>query len=74
MDDLKKYVDKVVSKVKKDKNFAKKFKTEPIKAVEEVIGIDLPDEVIEKIITVAKTKIKLDKSDVVDALKGLLKK
>ena len=74
MDDLKKYVDKVVSKVKKDKNFAKKFKTEPIKAVEEVIGIDLPDEVIEKIITVAKTKIKLDKSDVADALKGLLKK
>lgn len=73
MDDLKKYVDKVVSKVKKDKNFAKIFKTEPIKAVEEVIGIDLPDEVIEKIITVAKTKIKLDKSDVVDALKGLLK-
>ena len=31
MDDLKKYVDKVVRKVKKDKNFAKKFKTEPMK-------------------------------------------
>ena len=76
MDKLKEMIDKVVEKVKKDPDFAKKFQKEPVKALEEVLGVDLPDDKVNNIIDAVKTKIKLDKLDdskVVSKLKGLFK-
>lgn len=70
MDNIKEKIEEVVKKVKSDTKFAKKFKEEPIKALEEVIGIDLPDEKINEIITAVKAKIKLDDNKIVDAIKG----
>ena len=55
------------------KKFASKFKDDPIKAVEGVIGVDLPDKEIEKVVTAVKTKLKLDESGITDKLKGLFK-
>ncbi len=55
--DIKAKIDKVVNKVKSDKNFAEKFKSEPIKAVEEVLGVDLPDDVINSVVSGVKAKI-----------------
>lgn len=70
MDNIKEKIEEIVNKVKNDKDFAKKFKEEPIKALEDVIGIDLPDEKINEIITAVKAKIKLDDLDnVVDKIK-----
>lgn len=77
MDKLKEMIDKVVDKIKKDPKFAKKFQSDPVKALEEVLGIDLPDDKINDIIDAVKVKIKLDKLDdnkVVGKLKDLLKK
>ena len=75
MDNLKEMIEKVVGKVKKDKDFAKKFKTDPVKAVESVIGIDLPDEQINKVIDAVKAKITVDTAgSVLKQVKGLLKK
>lgn len=72
MDNIKEKIEEIVNKVKNDKDFAKKFKEEPIKALEDVIGIDLPDEKINDIITAVKAKIKLDDLDnVVDKIKDL---
>lgn len=58
--DIKEKIEEVVAKVKADGNFAAKFKAEPIKAVEEVLGVDLPDDVINKVIDGVKAKINVD--------------
>lgn len=67
--DIKAKIDEVVARVKADPNFAQKFKTEPIKAVEDVLGVDLPDDIIQKIIDGVKAKI--DLGGVAEKLGGL---
>lgn len=69
--DIKAKIDELVSKVKNDKEFSKKFKENPTKAVESVLGIDLPDEQINKIIDGIKAKISID--DIAGKLGGLFK-
>lgn len=70
--DIKEKIQEMVEKVTSDKNLMEKFQKEPVKAVEEIIGVDLPDDVVEKIIDGVKAKITVDKlDDVADALKKL---
>ena len=73
--DIKAKIEEIVKKIKSDKNLLAKFKDEPIKTVENLIGIDLPDDMIEKIVEGVKAKISID--DVKGALgklKGLFGK
>lgn len=71
--DIKAKIDEVVAKVKADSNFAEKFKSNPVKAVEDVLGVDLPDDVINKIIDGVKAKINVDDiADKVEGIKGKL--
>lgn len=70
MENIKEKIEEIVNKVKSDKNFASKFKEEPVKALEEVIGVDLPDDKINEIITAVKAKINLDDSKILDKIKG----
>ena len=72
MDFIKDKIEDVVEKIKKDPKLLQKFKDEPIKTVEGLIGIDLPDDQIEKIVDAVKAKINLDK--VGDLLGGLFGK
>lgn len=74
MENIKEKIEEVVKKVKNDPNFAKKFQDEPIKAVEEVLGVDLPDDKINEVIKAVKTKIKLDDSKIFGKIKGLFDK
>ncbi len=67
--DIKAKIDEIVEKVKSDGNFAEKFKSEPIKAVEDVLGVDLPDDVIKNVIDGVKSKINID--DIKDKIGGL---
>lgn len=70
--DIKEKIQEMVEKVTSDKNLMEKFQKEPVKAVEEIIGVDLPDDIVEKIIDGVKAKITVDKlDDVADALKKL---
>lgn len=74
--DIKEKIEQVVEKVKSDDSFKDKFMSEPVKAVEEVIGVDLPDDVIQNVIDGVKAKVSIDSvSDAVsgigNALKGL---
>ena len=74
MDKLKKMINEIVDKVKNDKDFANNFKSNPIKAVESVLGVDLPDDQIEKVVDGVKAKISLDSAgDLLSKAKGLLK-
>ncbi len=70
--DIKKKINEIVDKVKNDKDFAKKFQKDPIKAVEDILGVDLPDDQIENIVEGVKTKISADKAG--DMIKGLFNK
>lgn len=70
--DIKAKIDELTDKVKNDKEFSKSFKENPVKAVEGVIGVDLPDDKINTIVDGIKAKVKVD--DVKDKLTGLFGK
>ena len=70
--DIKKKINEIVDKVKNDKNFAKKFQSNPVKAVESVLGVDLPDDEINKVVDGVKAKVTADKAG--DMIKGLFNK
>ena len=71
---MKEKIEEIVKKVKEDKNFANDFKSNPIKAVESVLGVDLPDDQINKIVDGVKAKISIDNvGDLVGKAKGLFK-
>lgn len=69
--DIKAKIEELAEKIMKDTKLRKQFKTEPIKAIEELVGVDLPDEMMEKIVKGVQAKISADQ--VSDAL-GKLKK
>ncbi len=58
--DIKAKIDEVVNKVKGDPQIAAKFQSEPVKTVEGIIGVDLPDDVINQVVDGVKTKVNLD--------------
>ncbi len=67
--DVKAKIDEVVNKVKSDPNIAANFQKEPIKTVEGIIGVDLPDDVVKQIADGVKAKVNVD--DLKDKLGGL---
>lgn len=78
MDKLKAKIEEIVNKVKNDKDFASKFKSNPTATVEEVLGVDIPDDKVEAIIDGVKAKLSNDKimdaaKDVGNTIKGLFK-
>ena len=73
--DIKEKIEDLVEKIRKNPALLKKFNTEPVKVVEELVGIDLPDELIEKVVDGVKAKITMDKvGDALGALGGLFSK
>lgn len=70
--DIKAQITEVVEKVTKDPQMLEQFKKDPVKAVERVLGVDLPDDIVQKVVDGVKAKISVDKaSGVVDSLKKL---
>lgn len=67
--DIKAKIEELVDKIKGDKDLLAKFKDEPIKTVEGIIGIDLPDDQLGKLVDGIKAKISLD--SIGDKLGGL---
>lgn len=73
--DIKAKINELVEKIKNDDDLMEKFKSDPVSAVEELIGVDLPNDQIEKIVDGIKAKIAADGvSGVVGKLGGLLGK
>jgi len=76
MEDIKKKIGEIINKIKNDKSFGNNFKKDPIKAVESVIGVDLPDDKIKAVVDGVKAKLtsedmKDKASNLVDKVKGL---
>jgi len=59
--DIKQQIESVVQKVTKDEKLMEQFKKEPVKAVESVLGVDLPDDVVNKVVDGVKAKVTVDK-------------
>ena len=71
--DIKEQIESIVEKLQKDKALQAQFKKDPVKAVEKLLGVDLPDGVIEKVVAGVKTKLSLeDVSGIVGNLKKFL--
>ena len=58
--DIKELAEKAVETIKGDDNLLESFKTNPIKVVEKILNVDLPDDILEKIVEIVKTKINVD--------------
>lgn len=72
---IKEKIEEITEKIKGSDDLMANFKCEPVKTLEKLLGIDLPDEIIEKIVDGVKAKISLDKaSDLLEGLGGLFKK
>lgn len=69
--DIKAKINELVEKIKADPQMLATFKTEPVKVIETLLGMDLPDDVVAKIVEGVKAKIAVDKA--ADLLGGLKK-
>lgn len=73
--DIKAKVEEIVGKIKKDPKLLEKFSSKPVPVVEELIGVDLPDDQIQKVADLVKAKIDLDKAgNLLGSLGGMFKK
>ncbi len=70
--DVKKKVEEIVEKLKANPSALATFKTNPIKAIESLSGIDIPDEIEEKVIAGVKAALAGDKaSSIIDSVKKI---
>lgn len=58
--DIKGKIDEIVNKLKTDKNLMNKFSANPIGTVEELMGVDLPDDQVKGLVDGIQAKLKLD--------------
>lgn len=72
--DIKEKVEEVVEKIKNDDKLLEQFKKEPIKTVEELAGVDLPDDKLEKVVELVKQRVDAGKGGLGEKLKGLFGK
>jgi len=70
--DVKEQIKAVLDKITKDKELQEKFQKDPVKALEGILGVDLPDDMINQVIQGVKAKLTVDKaSEAMDAIKKL---
>lgn len=73
--DVKELIEKAIDALKADDDLLAKFKKEPVKVLEKLLKIDLPDEKLEAVIDGIKAKLAIDDvSDVLGKLGGLFGK
>ncbi len=63
-------IEAAVKKLQADDDLMAQFQKEPVKALEKLLGIDLPEEQIQAVLTGIKTKLQLDDLNL-DSLAGL---
>ena len=68
MDNIRDIAKRLLEIMKDDDKFEAKFDRDPAKAIEEVLGIDLPDEKVNSIVKIVKTKLDPDNFDLDDLL------
>lgn len=76
--DVKKIIENILAEINKDGKIKEQFEKEPVKVIENIAGVDLPDDVVEKIVDGVKAKVKMEQiGDILDKAEdvaGALKK
>ena len=73
--EINKLITNIVDKLKSDPALLSSFKKEPVKTLESLSEIDLPDQQVEMVITAVKAKLGVDGAAcVLNSLGGMLKK
>ena len=67
--DIKEKIEQTVKKLMDNPALLKKFEKEPVKVIEELVGMDLPDDLVNQLVDGVKVKIAATK--VGDALGSL---
>lgn len=67
--DIKAQIQSAVKKITEDPKQLANFKNDPVKTVEGILGVDLPDDVCNQVIAAVKAKIGTNKA--ADALNSL---
>lgn len=70
MDNLKEKIEEIVNMVKNDPTFASRFQEEPVKTLEGILDMDLPDDEINNMVNIVKTKINLEDNEILNKIKG----
>lgn len=60
--DIKAKVEQIVKKIQSDPKLVEKFSKDPVSVVEELVGIDLPNDQIDKVVDLVKAKLNPDKA------------
>lgn len=72
--DVKQIITDAAKKIASDKALQKQIQTNPVKALEKVLNVDLPDDLLNPVIEGIKAKLTADKlEDAAGFLKGLIK-
>ena len=61
MNEILKLAAQIVEKLSKDEKLMDAFKKDPVAVVEKKLGIDLPNDQIEKVVDMIKAKINVEK-------------
>lgn len=73
--EIKAKTEQVVARLKKDPALLSRFQAEPIKTLETLTGIDLPDEQLQPLVTAVKAKLAAgDVAELAGKLGGLFGK
>ena len=73
--DIKELIEEMVKKIAADETLKKKFMSEPIAVLEKLLGVDLPEDKLQKLADGIKAKLAVDDiGDALGALGGLFKK
>lgn len=73
--DIKEKIEGIVKKLLNDKSLMAKFEKNPVSVIEELMGVDLPDDLVNQIIDGVRAKINLEKvGDALNVLGGLFGK
>lgn len=73
--DISKKINDIVKKVQTDKSFSAKFKSDPVKAIESVLGVNLPDDQVKALLAGVNTKLAAGKAGgIAGAFKKLFRK
>jgi len=60
--DLQEQIKKLLNRIGEDDSLRSLFQKDPVAAAEKVLGIDLPDDLMEKIIDGVKAKLSLEQA------------
>ena len=59
--DIKAKIQEIVDKIKADPQLLSKFEKDPITVVEQLLGVDLPNDQLQGVVDAVKAKINVDK-------------